>query len=427
MMKRCSICAWRRSYNDSQQLPSRSQASLPTSAIGDRRQAKLGMPIGIKKRIAKRSAKRPVANAAIKKKPSASQSGHPGDAEGWGDFQLVPFAKPSKNKAGQPFSHLKLHGDLKRAPAVVKYIQNGDLHTSGGLQSIKDFLRSLDKKGDGSWLQEWEQAAHSDRKAIIERLKLQLDEKSVLTIKQSTKTGTRTEGGEVRGWMALWEVADVEKIPFDPKYSALLKDCVELDESKPHDNPTLARKGWRMYYHVKKKATTETTYHDDNHEATAIAEPDDHDDFEAARGAIRQAGLGRIAGHASSSSSFPLEDGSKTAACKWKSEADEVIKALSDAENAASSLQGEITTAIENNSNPALQKKHANVAASWVKKLNLKKGFVMKNKTLATNCRSEIFDKEGNKFDECLKVSKALLEEWEDESNMGLLKKLLEF
>ena len=389
------------------------------------------MPTGIKKTIAKRpaaNAKMPAANAGVKKRPSASQSGPPGDAEGWAEFQLVPFADPSKNKEAKHFSHLKLEGDLKKAPAVVKYIQNGNLHTGAGLQSIKDFLRSLEKKGDGSWLQEWEQASHSDRKAIIERLKLQLDEKSVLSIKQSTSTGTRTEGGEVRGWMALWEVADVEKIPFKPKYSCLLKDCVELDESKPHDNPTLARKGWRMYYHVKKKATTETTYHDDNHTADAIAEPDDVEDFEAARGAIRQAGLGRIARDPSSSSSaFAVEDGSKSAASKWKSEADEMIKAISDAENAASSLQGEIATAIENKSNPALQKKHASLAASWVKKLNLKKGFVMKNKTIATNCRSEIFDKEGNKFDECLKQSKALIEEWEGESNLGLLNKLLQF
>ena len=387
----------------------------------------MGKSTGIRKTIAKRTAKRPTAKAGVKKKPSASQSGLPGDAEGWGDFKMVPFAEPSKNKEAKPYSHLKLDTDLKRAPAVVKYIQNGSLHTGPGLQSVKDFLRSLEKKGDGSWLQEWEQASHSDRKAIIERLKLQLDEKSVLSIKQSTTTGTRTEGGEVRGWMALWEVADVEKIPFKPKYSSLLKDCVEQDESRPHDNPTLARKGWRMYYHVKKKATTETTYHDDNHTADAMAQPDDVDDFESARGAIRQAGLGRIAGHASSSSHRAIEDGAKTAASKWKAEADEMIKALSDAENAANSLQGEITTAIENNSNPALQKKHANVAACWVKKLNLKKGYVMKNKTIATNCRSEIFDKEGNKFDECIKQSKALLEEWQGESNMGLLNKLLEF
>ena len=189
----------------------------------------------------------------------------------------------------------------------------------------------------------------------------------------------------------------------------------------------MAQKGWRVYYHVKKKATTETTYHDDQHTAEASAEPDDVEDFEAARGAIKQASLGRVAGHAPSRPALMNYGEPKSGASKWKSEADEVIKAISDAENAASSLQGEIATAIENKSNPALQKKHASLAASWVKKLNFKKNFVMKNKTIATNCRSEIFDKDGNKFDECLNQSKALLEDWEGESNMGLLNKLLEF
>ena len=171
-MKRCSICAWRRSYNDSQQPPSRSQASLPTSAVRNRTQAKMGKSTGIRKTIAKRTAKRPTAKAGVKKKPSASQSGLPGDAEGWADFQVTPFASPSKNKEAKFFSPLKLDGDLKRAPVVVKYIQNGELHTGHGLQSIKDFLRSLEKKGDGSWLQEWERANHSDKNAIIDRLKL---------------------------------------------------------------------------------------------------------------------------------------------------------------------------------------------------------------------------------------------------------------
>ena len=76
----------------------------------------------------------------------------------------------------------------------------------------------------------------------MERLKLQLDEKSVLTIRHQTQAGTRTETKQVRGWMSLWEVADVEKISFDPKYSNLLKDCVADDESKQHPNPTLAKK-----------------------------------------------------------------------------------------------------------------------------------------------------------------------------------------
>ena len=89
-----------------------------------------------------------------------------------------------------------------------------------------------------------------------------------------------------------------------------------------------------------------------------------------------------------------------------------MIKQISDAENAATSLEADITAAIENIRNPALPKKHATLAGSWAKKLNLKKGFVMKTKTLASTARAEVFDKKGNKFEEGLNVSEALIDEW---------------
>ena len=362
--------------------------------------------------------------AAILKKP-ASQSGYPGDAGGWESFQIVPFSERGHNaNEDKTFSHLKLHGELKKAPAVVKHIQNGTLHTSVGCQSVKDFLRSLDKRGDGSWLLAWESSSQSEKKAIIERLKLQLDEKSVLTIRQSSKAGTRTEHKQVRGWMSLWEVADVEKIPFDPKYTSLLQDCVADDESRVHSNPTLAKKGWREYYHVKKKATVETLYHDESHQADAEVEPQDVDDFEEGRKAITLAGLGKSS---SSTTSSPRTAGATSKSSKWKLKADDVIKQLSDAEVEAMGLQSDITTSIDSKSNPALQKKHAALAGAWAKKLAVKKAFVMKNKTLASTSREDIFDKDGNKFDECLTQAMALKDDWEGDNNKALLSKLMNF
>ena len=74
-----------------------------------------------------------------------------------------------------------------------------------------------------------------------------------------------------------------------------------------------------------------------------------------------------------------------------------------------------------------MQKKHATLATSWAKKLATKKSHVMKNKTLASNAREELFDKNGNKFDEALKSSRDLIEEWQGEGNQTLLNKLIEF
>ena len=370
--------------------------------------------------------------SAILKRPVASQSGNPGDAAGWEDFKIVPFSNGSDaGKDGKTFTHLSLDGELKRAPAVVKHIQGGTLHTSTGCQSVKDFLKSLERKGDDSWLKEWDAAGHADKRAIMERLKLQLDEKSVLTVRQSTSAGSRTEHKQVRGWMSLWEVADVEKIPFDPKYSSLLMDCVADDESKAHSNPTLAKKGWREYYHVKKKATVETMYHDDQHSANANVTPENEEDFEASRLAITQASLGRSSTNRTSSMGnrgiLVHRGGGNTKAGQWKAKADEMIRLLSDAENRAASLQADITTAIDNESNPALQRKHASLAAGWAKKLALKKALVMKQKTIASTAREDIFDKDGNKFEDCLKGANSLKEEWEGENNLTLLEKLMDF
>ena len=402
----------RRSYDDSQ--PLLSQATSKAILLG-----KLCIEMPVKKVALKRP-------AATLKRPAASQSGFPGDAAGWGAFQMVPYSEHSKNKGQKDFSHLSLKGDLKKAPALVKHIQAGSLHSSAGAQSVKDFLKKLDRAGDASWLQEWDGSSYADKRAIMERLKLQLDEKAVLSIKHTTRAGARTEHGVVRGWMALWEIADVEKIPFDPKYSSLLEDCVVDDESRPHSNPQLAKKGWREYYHVKNKATQEILYHDENHGASASVEPDDVDDFEAARQAITTSGLGR-----SSSASRPAIGGvgatTTTKSGRWKQQADDMVKKLSEAEVEATNYQSEIASAIDNGSNPALQKKHANLAGSWAKKLGQRKNFVLKLRSIATNSRDEVFDKQGNKFDEGLKGSEALIEEWHNDDNKELLSKLLTF
>ena len=52
---------------------------------------------------------------------------------------------------------------------------------------------------------------------------------------------------------------------------------------------------------------------------------------------------------------------------------------------------------------------------------------VMKQKTIASTAREDIFDKDGNKFEDCLKGANSLKEEWEGENNLTLLEKLMDF
>ena len=123
----------------------------------------------------------------VAKKPAGStvQSRSLGQStNGWEEFAIVPYTDNSKDTTG--FEHLTISKDMKKAPAVVKHIQNGTLSSSAGCMSVKDFLKSLENNGDSSWLQEWNKAHHMnhhDRKrAILERLKMELDQKNLLTV-----------------------------------------------------------------------------------------------------------------------------------------------------------------------------------------------------------------------------------------------------
>ena len=360
---------------------------------------------------------------AMKKKPAASQSGHPGDAAGWDAFKMVPFMdKDAGEDNGNAYGHLKIKSDLKRAPAVVKYIQSGDVHSVAGCQSVKDFLRSLERKGDPTWVDEWDIADHKSKKLIMERLKMELDEKSVLTITQKASSGSRVESKQIRGWMSLWEVAEVEKIPFKPEYADLLKDLVADDESKPHPNPRMAKKGWRVYLHIKNKAEEETIYHDEGFEARAKNFVDDQDDFKDAMKAIAATG-GKQALAKNSGTDSKMQTGAK----KWREQATQVLGKLNEAETEAKGFELDIARELENHSNPALQKTHQRLASSWVKKLNTKNQHVVKMKSIASGVRDDIFNKKGNKFETCIDQANDLLKEWSNEDNKGLLVKLLEF
>ena len=70
-----------------------------------------------------------------------------------GGFQIVPYTKNegTKTKGEKNFQHLTLDGEFKKAPAVVKHIQGGTLHSSVGCQSVKDFLPSQFGE-EGRWV-----------------------------------------------------------------------------------------------------------------------------------------------------------------------------------------------------------------------------------------------------------------------------------
>ena len=370
------------------------------------------------------------ASEPVRKKPASAPS-----TSGWEEFAIVPYTS-GPGSGEEKYEHLQLKAELKKAPAVVKHIQNGTLSSPAGCTSVKDFLRSLEKKGDPSWLNEWNQAhemsSHENKKAIMERLKMELDQKNLLIVVRSVASGKELSTTQVRGWMALWEVADVEKIPFKPENAALLRDLVANEQSKPHPTEALAQKGWRVYWHVKNSCTKERIYSNDATCASQLADGLDPNEYTEAVGKIAVAGgmhptEGGGAIEDSRRKMCAIEDipTKSSAAQKWKQSAQAWGEKLGQEEDLAASLEQEITSALENGGNPALQKKHAKDAARWAVKLRAKKAQLIKSKGMASYAKAGIFDKEGNKFDEYIEQAKNMLDDWEGEENKQLMIKLL--
>ena len=133
----------------------------------------------------KRAAK--AAKSATKVKPKAKAAAQQSSQQtlkrpaaapalgGWADFQMVPFSDPQASGSAADFSHLTLPAGLSKAPAFAKHLAAGTASSSAGCQALKDFLRSVEKRGAPGWLEAWEGGSTVDKKKIMERLKMELD------------------------------------------------------------------------------------------------------------------------------------------------------------------------------------------------------------------------------------------------------------
>ena len=349
------------------------------------------------------------------KRPAAAVAGPQVESVSWATFCVVPTSIPKNNQPS--LDHLVLPDSMNKPPALVKHIQNGTLHTSTGCQSVKDFLRSVEKKGDVSWIKAYDGGDQTTKRAVLERLKFVLDEKSLLCVKHSITAGKQTRSREIRGWMSLWEVADVEKIPFDPKYTAVLQSLVSDDDSRPHSKPQLAATGWREYFHVKSKAEVADVLTTEQFVATARPTDMDMADFEMAKRAITAVG---------GSSSIEGDQGSTCAEpdTPWTRDAKDVIKRLSDAENQATTLAMQIEDHIKKGSKH-LTKKHGMTARSWASKLSTKKGHIIKLSTLVRTVDPSVVSAPGNKFDKGLREATELIDEWGTVDGKVMLQRLV--
>ena len=121
-------------------------------------------------------------------------------------------------------------------------------------QAIQDTLKKLKKADpDHPGLEIYRGLASNAEKRIF-GVKLNLD-RSGAFCNAMQKDGLRMDktSGDQSGWLALWEIARMEGIPWtgDEENERLMAALVEDLEEKDHPKATLAKQGWKVYLYKK--------------------------------------------------------------------------------------------------------------------------------------------------------------------------------
>ncbi len=99
-------------------------------------------------------------------------------------------------------------------------------------------------------------------------------EDALAKARETVSASTIVSSEDKRGWLAIWEIADIEKIPYQPDhpvYAQLLEKAIEGVPARPHSKPQWAELGHLEYDYFKKsnmvirQTRKETFGHNMNH------------------------------------------------------------------------------------------------------------------------------------------------------------------
>ena len=373
--------------------------------------------------------KRPASKAGDgEDNPKKLKTGVPSPKEGesWSAFQMVPFiGQKAGGAAGAPGSagatdnvpnkilNLSIGEAFKKPPALVKHLAGNSTNTPAGSQSVKDALRKLEREGHNGWLETYEGGSMLEKRQIISRLAMCLDNAGLM-VKQVETSGQKTSSKEARGWTSIWEIAKMESIPFEPQYQNILADLIKDDPSRPHRNESLREKGWREYYHKKDQGDVEEIYYENKMSAESEETNVSMDPFLDAKKAISMSG----------GTARPMTKNAPTTSgqvAKWIEECDGLTQRLAEEEGIAKGLGHQLEEKV---GGPVVQRKHVRLAETFVSTFESKRDYCIKMKALIGPSSELILTKEKNKFSAVLESAKELLESWTSESNKELLMKV---
>jgi hypothetical protein len=166
--------------------------------------------------------------------------------------------KPIMKKPAAMAEEAENMSSEKGSLALMK-VEPGKPMGKNAAQAIQDTLKKLKKEDpDFPGLEMYRGLKTTAEKRIF-GVKLNLDRTGGFCTAMQ-KDGLRMDktSGEKSGWMALWEIAKVEGIPWsgDEENVRLMAALVDGLEEKIHPKPSLAKLQWKVYYYTKKSMDT---------------------------------------------------------------------------------------------------------------------------------------------------------------------------
>eukprot|EP00969_Alexandrium_andersonii_P082969 3659870-Alexandrium_andersonii.AAC.1 len=112
-----------------------------------------------------------------------------------------------------------------------------------------DRLKSLQKAGNSAPMEEYKSlTSDTSRRGFALRLRVDPDA-SWCKVTESTGIANSNESSSLSGWMALWEIAKTEGIPYDTTNPDIMDTLTGITDGlpcKPHPKKMLAAKGCKV-------------------------------------------------------------------------------------------------------------------------------------------------------------------------------------
>ena len=170
--------------------------------------------------------------------------------------------------------------------AVVAALNPGEALGQKGAQAVADHLSRLSKGGWNYPVEQWKaQKGYAAKRAFAHKLAFD-PEGAWLRVQEKSELKNSEEKSAVSGWIHIWEVAALEKFPYDPNHAANMETLYKMVagcDSRPSEKEELAKDGALQFDYSKRMLDKSKvkSFSSVSAEATREADIDSYNDAKA--------------------------------------------------------------------------------------------------------------------------------------------------